>query len=153
MGGLSIAASDAFGTPRTRAIMIILAYAGFVIGSAIAVRHAGGYIRRFGLGLSAFTVATVVVCGYLVGIVNPYAFDAPFSVLAWRFGFLSALGIVATAVPLALGALFGRFGGGQGASRAPLKTKPAHRDDSNHHGGMRRQADASGTVSPIIVTN
>jgi hypothetical protein len=112
-GGLSVVAAEAFSTPRIRAGMIVLAYAAVVIGSSIAVRHADSRGRRFLLGFGAFMLATAVMYGYIIAVVNPAALGFPFWEHAWRFGFMAALGIIATAIPLTLLSSIERFGGGK----------------------------------------
>jgi hypothetical protein len=152
-GGLSVVAAHALGnTPRTRALMIVLAYAALVIGSFVTVRRVGSYGRRFGLGLGAFMLATLVVDGYVLAVLNPVMLGASLWEHAWRLGFMAALGILATAIPLALGASIARFGGGQGASRGPLIDNPDHgRRDSDRPEDTALQADAAGIVSPVLL--
>ena len=116
LGGAALVVADALSTRDSRANVTMGIFAVIVIGTAIAVRRAGGAARRFRLGLGTFMVATAVMYLYVIVVLNPAALRMPIWGHAWRFAFFTALGSVATGIPLAVSAMVGKFGGGRGAS-------------------------------------
>ena len=112
LGGVGIVLAHALSTPGIRAQMISMAYAAVVMGSSFAAKHAGGYFRRFVLGLFAFMVATLVVMIYIGLVVNPALREMPAWETALRLGFIAAFGAFATGALLMLDAVVSR-------SRAP----------------------------------
>jgi len=77
-------------------------------------------------------LATALTYGYMIVVVNPVLLGDAYGEHAWRLSFIAALGVLATAVPLALDASVGRFGRGQGGSRAPLTEDAPEGQDRDH---------------------
>jgi hypothetical protein len=116
LAGTALVAVIGLGTSHNRPMLVYLVYGMLVVCTGILLRHAGSRIRRFALGLAVFMLATLVVYIYVVAFVSPSALKMPLWEHVWRLGFMLGLGTLATAIPLACGALIGTFRGGPDAS-------------------------------------
>ena len=116
LAGTALIAVLEFSTPRSRASLTYLVYVTLVVGAGIVLRRAGSRVRRYTLGLTTFMLASLVFYIYLATFVNPNALRMPMWEHAWRLGFMLGVGALATAIPLALGALIGGSGGRPDAS-------------------------------------
>jgi hypothetical protein len=142
LGGVFLVMGQAWGTPRTRALLISLAFVSVVIGSTITLGRSGSRLRRFGLGCGAFMLATLISYFYMGVVVNPHKLNLPVWDHAWRLSFMLAVGALATGAAMVVGAGIRALGGGPGGSPDTRAQPPAR---------IQRSTDTDGFVRRTIV--